>query len=313
MSENNVSENNVSKNNGLENTAEYQTGAPTTKPNILLQLVKGFLYFCLFLFSQYVITFILMMYYGAAKVAEDAANDVPFDTAALTDYMETRLYENINLLFILYVSLFVIILILFFAIRKKSFWKETRMVAFPVKYIPGILVLSAGLFFFINSVLNLMPQSWLADYSESSSFIAEGSLLLSLFTKGLLAPISEELTFRGLMLSRFNKAMPKWLGILISSVVFGLIHGQALWFCYALLIGVVFCLVAIRTGSILSSMMLHILFNIGGVLLSYTDIPITLPLLVTALILGAALTGIGLFLIYRKDDTLGQASQASLF
>jgi hypothetical protein len=202
--------------------------------------------------------------------------------------------------FILYVSLFVFILIVFFAIRKKSFWKETRIVPFPAKYIPAVLVLSVGLFFFLNAILNLMPQSWIADYSESSSFITEGALWVSLITKGLLAPLSEELTFRGLMLSRFNRALPKWVGILISSVLFGLVHGQALWFFYAMVLGIILCLIAIRTNSILSTFIIHSLFNLGGVFISYVELPITLPIIIAAIIVGTILLALGFCLLYHK-------------
>ena len=290
-----------------ENNTEIQSSKPfRAMPNILTSIVSGLLYFGLFLFTQYVITFILMMKYGIDKVAEDTANGVPFDADALTHYMETKIYENINLTFLLYVSLLVIVLIIFFTIRKKSFWKETQVLPFPAKDIPGILVLTVGLFFFLNAFLNLMPESWIADYSDSSSFVTEGSLLLSLIAKGLCAPISEELTFRGLMLSRFNKALPKWVGILLSSVIFGLVHGQILWFVYATILGIILCLIAIRTNSILSTMIIHSLFNLGGILISYAEVPLTPPIVITALVLGAILIAIGFYLIHRKETNAAQ-------
>ena len=289
------------ENNLSENIKEIPNREPNqAKPNILLSLVSGLMYFGLFFFAQYAITFVLMIYYGTAKVAEDAANGVSFNAEELTAYLEALIYEKINLVFILYVSLFVFILIVFFAIRKKSFWKETRIVPFPAKYIPAVLVLSVGLFFFLNAILNLMPQSWIADYSESASFITEGALWVSLITKGLLAPLSEELTFRGLMLSRFNRALPKWVGILISSVLFGLVHGQALWFFYAMVLGMILCLIAIRTKSILSTFLIHSLFNLGGVFISYVEFPITLPIIIAAVILGVILLAIGFYLTYGR-------------
>ena len=135
----------------------------------------------------------------------------------------------------------------------------------------------------------------------ASSSLGKGTLLVALFTQAICAPLTEEITFRGLMLSRFNVSFPKWGGVFISSILFGVIHGNPVWFFYAALIGSVFCVVANRTGSILATLLLHGLFNGLSTVISRFTIRISYQLVIACLILGLLLTILGLWLLLRKE------------
>ena len=57
--------------------------------------------------------------------------------------------------------------------------------------------------------------------------------------------------------------------MLISSWVFGLVHGEVIWVIYASLLGLVFTWTTEKCGSLLASMIVHITFNLFGVLTQY--------------------------------------------
>ena len=80
-------------------------------------------------------------------------------------------------------------------------------------------------------------------------------------------PIAEELAFRGFLMRRLTtadfEAIPlsssTWLGVLVSSVVFGLLHGDR-WLA-GTLAGLTFALVARRTNRIGDAVVAHAVTN----------------------------------------------------
>lgn len=55
--------------------------------------------------------------------------------------------------------------------------------------------------------------------------------------------------------------MPGWLAAVLSALAFGVCHGQPVWMAYAFLLGLVFAWFRLRTGSILPSLLAHLVFN----------------------------------------------------
>ena len=58
--------------------------------------------------------------------------------------------------------------------------------------------------------------------------------------------------------------MPVAAAVALSSIAFGLFHGQLLWICYAAILGLVMCFVAIKCESVLASILYHMVFNLLG-------------------------------------------------
>lgn len=89
---------------------------------------------------------------------------------------------------------------------------------------------------------------------------------INLIFVGILAPILEELVFRKMLC---NRLLPLGEGyaVVLSGVIFGLVHGNFFQFFYAFALGAVFAFVYIKTGRIRYSMVYHALINLtGGVL-----------------------------------------------
>jgi len=80
---------------------------------------------------------------------------------------------------------------------------------------------------------------------------------------GILPGLSEELLFRGILLPTIGL---NWLGITISSLIFGILHlSQPRYYLYALwaiLVGVVFALAILITHNLLTVVLAHITTNI---------------------------------------------------
>ena len=61
-------------------------------------------------------------------------------------------------------------------------------------------------------------------------------------------------------------SVPQWAAALISALLFGVCHGQFLWFVYAFLLGFLFSRIRMTTGSILPTIAAHLVFNLIGFL-----------------------------------------------
>jgi membrane protease YdiL (CAAX protease family) len=93
-------------------------------------------------------------------------------------------------------------------------------------------------------------------------------LALAIVVVGLLAPIGEELFFRGYMLTRLRQAWSPGPAILVSAIAFGIIHGEWVHGLLAAGIGVYLGLVTERSGSVVPAMICHAVNNTASVLLS---------------------------------------------
>ena len=96
----------------------------------------------------------------------------------------------------------------------------------------------------------------------------EGSnWIWSLIFAGILSPIIEEMMFRGVMLNKLRRYGDK-VAIITTAILFGLFHANFSQFFYAVALGMIFAYVALKTGTIKYSIIIHIVVNImGGVIL----------------------------------------------
>ena len=89
----------------------------------------------------------------------------------------------------------------------------------------------------------------------------------------IMAPIFEEIVFRGIIQKGLiNKGMNSATAIIISSVVFGLVHGNPWQFVGAVLLGCVLGFVYHKTKSLLLPILLHAFNNLcSSILIFYGD------------------------------------------
>lgn len=121
--------------------------------------------------------------------------------------------------------------------------------------------------FFIGLFLGTENDAWITEVSaiEGSAFFL---LALSIM---FIAPITEEIIFRGFLLNAgmWYGNVGKWVAILLSSLLFSVVHVQyesIITFILIFIIGVIFCLVRIRTRSLIAPIVLHCLYNSASIL-----------------------------------------------
>lgn len=91
------------------------------------------------------------------------------------------------------------------------------------------------------------------------------SAALLTFHAVVFAPVFEEFWFRGMVLHTL-KPYGSGFAIFVSALLFGMTHANLGQFLYTTVVGVVLGYVAVQTGSIITTMIMHAMFNgIGGV------------------------------------------------
>lgn len=89
------------------------------------------------------------------------------------------------------------------------------------------------------------------------------ALLLIFITAAIAAPFFEETLFRGFLLPSLTRYMPAWGAILLSSLIFAVVHLSLSEVLPLMALAIVLGFVYTRTQNLLASMLLHSLWNSG--------------------------------------------------
>ena len=111
-----------------------------------------------------------------------------------------------------------------------------------------------------NVIMNMIGVPTVSFLEEAMGYTSDSGLVLQFISIALVPAFCEEFLFRGLILSNL---MPygKGAAIIISSVLFGLMHGNFYQFLYTTVAGVILGLVYVVTDSIWCSVLMHMINN----------------------------------------------------
>lgn len=128
----------------------------------------------------------------------------------------------------------------------------------PVGYIVSILI-AAGL----TALFNMMTWFNASEAQDLGySYYMQGwERGLAFIMLAVIAPIVEEIIFRGWLYGKLRIKIPKWVAILVTSLLFGLIHLQWNVGITVFAMSVVNCILREVTGTIYAGMLVHMLNN----------------------------------------------------
>lgn len=142
----------------------------------------------------------------------------------------------------------------------------TKGLLYGLAAIPPILLLSMAIAT-ITEALGFEPTlqevfDWLGDAT-----LAPGTRLFMIVAAIVIAPVVEELLFRGILFTAVLKARPFFFAALLSGLYFALVHFHAPSFLPLLVLSTAFSAGYAATGSILTPIVMHALFNLTSILL----------------------------------------------
>lgn len=143
----------------------------------------------------------------------------------------------------------------FHKIKISSFF---MIILYTMLITPLSMVLNAISMLFVENAVNAMSDSILAM-----------PFPVMLFMIAMFGPFSEEFVFRGVVLNGYKRSSSVFLSIICSALLFGLMHMNFNQAIYATAMGIMFALVVEATGSLWSSVIAHMLFNVPSVFTIY--------------------------------------------
>ena len=128
----------------------------------------------------------------------------------------------------------------------------------PIGYIASI-ILAAG----ITAIFNLLPWFNASEAQELgfSHYMMGGERVIAFLLLAVIAPIAEEIIFRGWLYGKLRVKIPKWVAILVTSLVFGLVHMQWNVGVTVFAMSVITCSMREITGTIYAGTLVHIINN----------------------------------------------------
>lgn len=241
---------------------------------ILIALAISAAFLVGYMLIQVGVSLVYMFILGIVMAALGGAGGVEdLDAQVTAIYM-----EQVSVIFIIsgVIALAAIFLILFLT-YKKGRWQMARILTLP-RHLRGgravgvlALCFAAGLTFNAGFVALIelipVPEAWLEANEESVGAVMQGSLLAALLATSVIAPLVEELLFRGIFYTSLRDALPvrRRAAMLIAgavvSIVFGIYHGNILQGIYTALFSVLLVAIYEMTGTVWGPVAMHMGFN----------------------------------------------------
>ena len=244
----------------------------------------------IFVGAQLIVFFALNFYYSAMIGYESAQSGNELALKEINALLLDKLTGAMTLIAVISGVVALLIILIIFKARHKNFREEINIKPIRLISIPIIILMGISLNLLIDILISCLPipLELMESYSQASQFTQDTSII-SFLAIVIMAPIAEEIFFRGLVLSRFSKSMPIVVSIILQAIIFGLIHGTVLWFSYATIIGLVLGLLAYKQKSILGCMILH--FSINGLSfminifkIEFNDVTAMVTLIISAIV-----------------------------
>lgn len=140
--------------------------------------------------------------------------------------------------------------------------KKVKVVS--AKSIILLLLVSVGFQAATTGLLELiLPyfENLMEDYNELMEQLDDASPWLNFFSVVILAPISEELIFRGVILKKASRFTSFTIANILQALCFGLFHMNIVQGLYAFAGGLAMGYVAYHYRTILASIVFHLFFN----------------------------------------------------
>ena len=162
-----------------------------------------------------------------------------------------------------------------------------------------MVILAAAIAIGMNGVLTLTElYRFSPTFQRVSEMQFDTPVWLGIISYGILAPLGEEIVFRGVVYGQLRKVLKVPYAVVLSGLAFGLFHGNLVQAVYATVIGCLLALVYEWYGTIAAPMLFHSVANLFVYvmleLLPFGSVFLSVPSCVLFLVLSAG----SLFLLW---------------
>jgi len=282
---------------------------PPKRSNPLAALLWSILYAVIFVGSQIVAGFVLVygcaLFVSVTAITRGTLN--PDDPSAVMQYvLQAAATEFTSIMpWALLVSGILALLACWLIVKVRGFDARRFAGLNPVRpsVVVAALLLGIGFSMAFNSFFNMPGLEVLQDYETSlAQSLLFGSVLMAI-VGSTVVPIVEEIIFRGFVLSELRRGIALLPSALLSSVLFGILHGTLAWGIMAATLGILMAWIALRARSVWAAIAAHIGINGATFTFVWSD-PSGRNIFIALLIAGLVIFTVNLVLLIRDSRSL---------
>jgi len=182
--------------------------------------------------------------------------------------------ENDSIIYgigIIFINLLTFGLVIFLGFKKshKNFNEVFMFNNVSLKYWMSIIVFMFGFVIVsseIDNILHYILPMPLFFQDLFESMLVNKYIIVSILLVGIIPAFVEEMLFRGVILNGFRGNYSVRKAIILSSLLFGIVHLNPWQFVTAFIIGIISAWICIKTESIILSIYIHLFNNMVSVL-----------------------------------------------
>ena len=248
----------------LQPHAQFVPAAPVFPED--LQITWSWPHFILFIFFG----FASLIFIQSVLAVHYAPQNKHLTTSQLQEYLLSKPQFAIGSMLIWYAAIFFFLYVTLSVLRGQSFWESLGWRSLKTR--PGELPRNPFVYFASGCGLSLFVALLSARMKTPENLPMEELFkyrqvaLMFMAMAVLVAPLVEETLFRGYLYPLFARSFGVWPAVLLTGILFGLMHGAQLGWTWSLvtilvMVGVIFTLVRARTGSVLASYLMPLGYN----------------------------------------------------
>lgn len=230
-----------------------------------ISILKALGYFGIYLGAQLLVCFVYTIIVTIPiAVKYSLGNYNLMDPVVMSQYMGEvmeKILEATMPLTIISGLLTIGVVCLVFVCRKKKLTEALCLRKISGSTAVCVAFMGFGFNLLMGVLFMILPEAWLSSYEETANAAFVGEFWLIAITVAVMAPLVEELVFRGLIYTRLKQGMPVAVAAGITAVWFGVMHGHPLWIAYAAVLGLIMIWIFERTRSLLASILFHFGYN----------------------------------------------------
>lgn len=263
--------------------------------------------FVLALIVQLMSSLVGMFIYGIYKAIQ--LEPGKYTQINLAEYINTPLTMDASLVISAFSAIIcIIVFYLWYAKQMKNECNSIVKVKLKLKHILLLILLGIGLQVGISFLMNLIAMAkpnLFNNYGLILEQLGGGTTIVSFIYIGIIAPISEELIFRGVLLNKAKVVLPIFWANVLQGFLFGLYHMNIIQGIYAFIIGMFLGSICIGFKSIYAAVVLHVIINLCGLLLGQMPIneEYQTPLVFSSFIIISIIGIICSMIMLKKDYT----------
>ncbi len=245
--------------------------------NKIMALFEAFMYYIIYLFSGLLGNISAVAVSAVVIGLEYISNHMQAENAEFFNEVMNLVKSEIALGILL--SNLAVLLIYWLACRSKRIKLSKYAGMHGLNFINALASIAAG--FVAHGLItvlleNLKPMTdVITQYEQQMEWMREGNVFLLLAVTLIVAPIVEEVVFRGVLISSLGKVITPIGALVVTSILFGVSHGNLVQGMYSLILGLILGFIRIRSKNLWNSILMHITFNASNIITAVFGISVT--------------------------------------